>query len=143
MRLLLTATVTLALASPAAAQLAPPNQTGLTYGHMHLNVRDIEVHKKLWVEHFGGVLVQKGPLTAVRLPGMLVALSQREPTGGSQGSVMDHFGFKVRNLAAFLKKWRAAGHPVTSEFTGAEGFANAYVMAPDDVRVELLSLIHI
>ena len=80
---------------------------------------------------------QKGALTAVRLPGMLVALTERKPTGGSQGTVMDHFGFKVRNLATFLAKWRAADLPVISEFTGAEGLPNAYVMVPDDVRVEL------
>ena len=83
------------------------------------------------------MLVEKGPLTAIRLPGMLVALSGREPTAGSQGTVMDHFGFKVRDIDAFLSKWREAGLPVMSEFTGAEGFPNAYVMAPDDVRVEL------
>ena len=137
MRFLLTATVVCMLASPVYAQLATPNDAGLTYGHVHLNVSDIELHKQLWVEHFGGVVVQKGPLTAVRLPGFLVALSAREPTGGSRGTVMDHFGFKVRNLAKFLQRWRAAGLPVTSEFTGAEGQPNAYVMAPDDVRVEL------
>ena len=137
MRLLLIAALVCLLASPAYAQLATPNEAGLRYGHVHLNVSDIEVHKTLWVEHFGGVVVQKGPLTAVRLPGMLVALTEREPTGGSQGTVMDHFGFKVRSLPAFLAKWRVAGLPVTSEFIGAEGFPNAYVMAPDDVRVEL------
>ena len=137
MRFLLTCAIIFFLASPADAQLAPPNQAGVTYGHIHLNVKDIEVHKELWVEHFGGVLVQKGPLTAVRLPGMLIALREAAPTGGSQGSVMDHFGFKVRNLEAVLAKWRAAGFPVTSEFTGAEGVPNALLMGPDDVRIEL------
>ena len=137
MRLLLIAALVFLFASPAYAQLATPNEAGLRYGHVHLNVSDIEVHKKLWVEHFGGVVVQKGSLTAVRLSGMLVALTERDPTGGSQGTVMDHFGFKVRSLPAFLAKWRAAGLPVTSEFTGAEGFPNAFVMAPDEVRVEL------
>ena len=137
MRLLLTAVALLSLGSPAYAQLAVPNDAGLTYGHVHLNVSDIELHQQLWVDHFGGVLTQKGPLVAVRLPGFLVALSAREPTGGSQGSVMDHFGFKVRNMATFLAKWRAAGYTVDSEFTGAEGQPNAYVTMPDDVRVEL------
>lgn len=137
MRLLLIAVVVLSLVSPAYAQLAVPNDAGLTYGHVHLNVSDMELHKQLWVEHFGGVVVQRGPLTAVRLPNFLVALSAREPTGGSRGSVMDHFGFKVRNLAKFLAKWRAAGYAVDSEFTGAEGLPNAYVTMPDDVRVEL------
>ena len=137
MRLLLTAVALLLLVSPAYAQLAVPNDAGLTYGHVHLNVSDVELHKELWVEHFGGVVTQKGPLVAVRLPNFLVALSNREPTGPSQGSVMDHFGFKVRNMAKFLAKWRAAGREVDSEFTGAEGLPNAYVTMPDGARVEL------
>jgi catechol 2,3-dioxygenase-like lactoylglutathione lyase family enzyme len=120
------------------AQLQPPNAMGITYGHVHLTVRDIEVHKKLWVEQFGGTVVQKGPLTTVKLPGMLIAFTQgKTPVEGSQGGVMDHFGFKVKDRAEFLKSWRAAGLEVQSEFTGAEGFPNAYIMAPDGVRVEL------
>ena len=137
MRLLLTAVVTSLLVSPAYAQLAVPNDAGLTYGHVHLNVSDIELHKQLWVDHFGGVVVQKGFLTTVRLPGFLVVFTAAEPTGPSQGSVMDHFGFKVRNMAKFLAKWRAAGREVDSEFTGAEGLPNAYVTMPDGARVEL------
>lgn len=121
----------------AQAQLAVPNEAGLTYGHVHLNVSDIELHKRLWVDHFGGTVVQKGSLTAVRMPNMAVILTERVPTGGSQGSVMDHFGFKVRNIATFLAKWRAEGLPVGREFIGAEGQRNAYVMMPDDVYVEL------
>ena len=96
----------------AQAQLAVPNEAGLTYGHVHLNVSDIELHKRLWVKHFGGSVVQKGSLTAVRMPNMAVILTERVPTGGSQGTVMDHFGFKVRNIATFLEKWRADGLPV-------------------------------
>jgi catechol 2,3-dioxygenase-like lactoylglutathione lyase family enzyme len=139
MKTTLAAAVLFALiaASPAYAQLAPPNDAGVTYGHVHLNVKDVELHKKLWAEHFGGVVVQKGPLTAVKFPGFLIALTQREPTGGSMGTVMDHFGFKVKDLQSILTKWRAAGYEVQSEFTGAEGFPNAYLMGPDGVRIEL------
>lgn len=126
-----------AIVAPAHAQLAVPNEAGLTYGHVHLNVSDIELHKQLWVEHFGGTVVQKGSLTAIRMPNMAIVLTAREPTGGSQGTVMDHFGFKVRNIATFLAKWRAAGLPVGREFIGAEGQPNAYIMMPDDVYVEL------
>jgi len=137
MRLFLTAALALSLASPTYAQLAPPNAAGITFGHVHLSVKDIEVHKKLWVEHFGGVVVQKGPLTAVKLPGMLIAFRTTPPTGSSEGTVMDHFGFKVRNLAEVLAKWRAAGYQVTREFNGAEGFPNAYLVGPDEVKIEL------
>jgi catechol 2,3-dioxygenase-like lactoylglutathione lyase family enzyme len=136
-RLLIAAALVLPLVEPSHAQLLPPNAMGITYGHVHLTVKDIEVQKKLWVDQFGGIVVQKGPLTAVRLPGMLIAFTQAEPKAGSQGSVMDHFGFKVKDRAEFLKSWRAAGLEVQSEFTGAEGFPNAYLMAPDGVRIEL------
>jgi catechol 2,3-dioxygenase-like lactoylglutathione lyase family enzyme len=137
MRLLLTVALALLWARPAPAQLARPNAAGVTFAHVHLNVTDVEVHKKLWVEQFDGVVVQKGSLVTVKFPGQLVVFTERAPTGGSQGTVMDHFGFKVRSLAEVLASWRAAGLEVQSEFTGAEGFPNAYVVAPDGVRFEL------
>ena len=134
---LATSFLLLLLSSPALAQLAVPNESGLTYGHVHLNVSDMDLHKKIWVDHFQGVVVQKGFLTAVRLPNMLVALSDTAPTMGSQATVMDHFGFKVRNMETFLAKWRADGYEVGREFLGAEGQKNAYITLPDDVYVEL------
>jgi catechol 2,3-dioxygenase-like lactoylglutathione lyase family enzyme len=137
MRLPLTAALALLIASPAGAQLAAPNELGVTFAHVHLNVADVEVHKRLWSEHFGGVVVEKGPLATVKLPNMLIVLTQRVPSGPSQGTVMDHFGFKVPNTAAVVERWRAAGMEVQSEFTGSEGFPNAYLLAPDGVRVEL------
>lgn len=127
----------LLLASPAQAQLAQMNEAGMTYGQVHINVRDIEHHKRLWVEHFGGEVVERGSLTAVKVPNMLIFLDEQVPTGGSQGTVVDHFGFKVRDLADFLAKWRGAGREVQQEFTGAEGFPNAYLMGPDSLRIEL------
>ena len=106
---LLSALLLLALAATAQAQLATPNPAGLTYGHVHLNVVDMDRHKEIWVEHFNGVVVQKGPLTAVRLPNMLVALTEQEqePALAMQDTVMDHFGFKVRNMDSFLVQRRS------------------------------------
>lgn len=124
-------------AAPGGAQLAPPNEAGVTFGHVHLNVADIEVHKRLWVEHFDGEVVVKGPLTTVKVPGSLIVLTQREPTAASQTTVMDHFGFKVRDYDGVLERWRAAGYEVQAEFTGVEGERNAYLLAPDGVRFEV------
>ncbi|MEZ5288297.1 MAG: VOC family protein [Vicinamibacterales bacterium] len=133
----LVAVLALALAVPALAQLSPPNAAGITYGHVHLNVSDLEVHKRLFVETFGGVFVDKGPLAAVKFPNMLIALTPRAPTGPSQGTVVDHFGFRVRSMASMLSALKAAGYEVQSEFTGAEGFPNAYVLGPDGLRIEM------
>ena len=126
-----------AVPRPSAAQVAPYNEDGMTFGHVHLNVSDLEAHKALWVEQFGGEVVERGPLTAIKWPDMILILSEREPTAGSMSTVMDHFGFKVRDIEPFLESWREAGLEVQAEFTGAEGFPNAYLMAPDSVRVEL------
>ncbi len=141
------------LSAPAySQQLASFNSDGLTYGHVHLNVSDMERHKEIWVNHFGGRLVEKGTnaqgnpiLTAIVLNNMLVALSPRDPSMESSATVMDHFGFKVRNMDTFLAKWESDGLPVTTEaagfggrtFLGAEGQINAFVDLPGGARVEL------
>jgi catechol 2,3-dioxygenase-like lactoylglutathione lyase family enzyme len=124
-------------AQPLAAQLSPPNDAGITWGHIHLNVADLELHKRIWVEHFGGTLVVKGQLTTVRLPSTVMAISEREPTGDSRGSGVDHFGFSVPDLEAFLTRWRAAGFEVEAEFEGFGGTPQAYVTVPEGIRVEL------
>ncbi len=136
-RVFLTVALLLAAAGSARAQLSPMNAAGITYGHVHLNVADVEVHKKLWVDMFGGTFVQKGPLMTVKFPNMLVALTLKAPTGPSQGEIVDHFGFKVKSMPEMLAAVRAAGYTVQSEFTGAEGFPNAYFLGPDGLRVEM------
>ncbi len=137
MRALIALTLIALAIGNVQAQLAVPNEDGLTYGHVHLNVSDIERHKQLWVDHFGGTVVQKGPLTAIRMPNMAVILTERAPTGGSRETVMDHFGFKVRDIAKFIAKWETENLPIGDIFIGAEGQMNAYVTLPDGVYVEL------
>jgi catechol 2,3-dioxygenase-like lactoylglutathione lyase family enzyme/mannose-6-phosphate isomerase-like protein (cupin superfamily) len=124
-------------AKPESSQLSSVNKAGVTFGHVHLNVPDIEVHKRLFVDVFGGAFVQKGPLSTVKFPGMIIAFRQGPTTGPTQGTVMDHFGFKVRDIAAMLQTLRGMGYEVQREFTGAEGFPNAYVLGPDGLRIEM------
>ena len=90
----------------------------MTFAHVHINVSDVELHKKLWVEQFGGVLVQKGSLVTIGFPNLFVVLTGRALSGDSRGTVMNHFGFEVRNIAVALEKWRAAGLPAGEEFAG-------------------------
>ena len=52
MRLLILSAVTLLLAVPVQAQLASPSVAGVSFAHVHLNVANVEVHKRLWVDHF-------------------------------------------------------------------------------------------
>ena len=118
-------------------QLASPNESGVTFGHVHLNVSDLEQHKRIWVEHFNGTIVEKGSHSVIKLPNMLITLTEQQPTMDSIETAMHHFGFKVRRMDKFLDKWRADGLPVGSMFLGAEGQLNAYVTLPDGVEVEM------
>jgi catechol 2,3-dioxygenase-like lactoylglutathione lyase family enzyme len=133
MTLLPVALLCVPLLTPVMAQLLPPNPSGLTMGHVHLNVRSVEAQQKFWVEQFGATVARSG----VKLPGMLILFHQREATGGTEGTVVDHLGLKVRSLAETLARLRAGGFTIMREFTGSEGFPNAYAMGPDEVKLEL------
>jgi catechol 2,3-dioxygenase-like lactoylglutathione lyase family enzyme len=116
------------------AQLAPPNDMGVRMGHIHLNVRDVQANKDLFVA-LGGTPVQKvGDNEVIKFPGVLILLRKMEPTGGSVGSVVNHFGFQVPNVAQAMDKWKAAGVKTEAGRNAQQGF----VITPDEVRIEIL-----
>jgi len=130
------ALATASLPAVGVAQLAPGNAGGVSWGHIHMNVSDVEEHVRIWVEHFGGTRIDF-PVATVALPNTLLMFNDRAPTGGTQGSSVDHFGFSVPNVAAFLERWRADGLEVESEFQGFGDLPQAYLGLPDGIRVEL------
>ena len=137
MRTIIAVALLALLAVPTYAELSPPNAAGVTFGHVHLNVSNLDVHKTLFVDVFGGTPVRKGALSAVKFPNMLVMFRETANSGASQGTVVDHFGFKVRDIAAMRAELVALGYEVQREFTGVEGFPNAYVVGPDGLRLEM------
>src|ERR1044071_6283886 len=138
---LLTAVWVLSLLVPAvaSAQPFPVNAAGVTIGHWHLNSKDIEANKKIFVA-MGGTLVPAGNFQIVRFPGVLVYLNQAPgappANGGTVGSVVNHVGFTVPNTAAAVAKWKAAGVNV---LPGGQGRTDqAFVETPDGIRIEIL-----
>jgi catechol 2,3-dioxygenase-like lactoylglutathione lyase family enzyme len=126
----------LALSStPALAQLAPPNDIGVALGHIHLVVKNVEAQKEFWTTMLGGTLVTNGPLTLIQFPGVFIMLRQGEATGPTAGSIVNHFGFVYKDLAAARARWKAAG----VKFDVGETNPNqGYVYAPDSaIRVEV------
>src|SRR5206468_10635989 len=84
------------VAGSAFAQAAPPNEAGVTMGHWHLNSRDVEANKKIFVA-LGGVAAKPGGFDIVKFPGVAVFL-QLQPgappaTGGTVGTVLNHVAF--------------------------------------------------
>ena len=115
------------------SQTAPPNDLGVSVGHMPLVVRDLEASKKLWMT-MGAMPAKLGANEVMKFPGMLVLLRQGEPTGGSVGSVVNDIGFKVANIQRSLSAWRAAGIETAPGSRPTQAFVNT----PEGLRIEIL-----
>jgi catechol 2,3-dioxygenase-like lactoylglutathione lyase family enzyme len=82
----------------------------------------------------GGVVTRNGTLEMYQFPGVFILLRQAEPAGGSVGSSVNHIGFNVKNAAEWVTRWQAAGLKMEPQTRPTQ----VYLIAPDDVRVEIL-----
>ena len=115
------------------AQLAPPNDAGVSLGHIHLTVPDPDAQIKVWVDLLGATVEKSGPLTLVKLPGIFIVVTKANATEGSNGSTVNHIGFLVKDYAAIEAKLAAANIPVVFDNKKNQSI----VTFPNDVRVEL------
>jgi catechol 2,3-dioxygenase-like lactoylglutathione lyase family enzyme len=111
----------------------PFSPEGVAMGHLHIVTADPAAHKRLWVDVLGGKLTMVGPLEFAVFPGVFVGFRKGEPGGGTDGSVVNHLGFLVRDLAATREKLTAAGIKIVRELPATRQF---FANFPDDVRVE-------
>jgi catechol 2,3-dioxygenase-like lactoylglutathione lyase family enzyme len=118
------------------AQLAPPNDMGVSIGHVHLIVTDTEAQKKLWSGVLGAEVIALPPLELYKIPGVFVIVQKAgrtPPTEGSDGSSVNHFGFLVKSYADTKKKLEAAG--LTFSMDNAQT-KQIIAVFPENVRVE-------
>jgi catechol 2,3-dioxygenase-like lactoylglutathione lyase family enzyme len=136
--------------SMASAQLLE-KEAAVVYGHHHLNATSIDEHKKFWVATLGGTAIKAGTFDVVKFPNVLIFLNARAPGGPTKGSSLNHIGFSVPDLRQVVNKLKANGYRmVTAEEApagvsvvddiGVTGNGIAYVLGPDDVKVELLQV---
>lgn len=132
---ILLATIFSVSASPLFGQLAPYNAEGVTTGHFHMFVNDPEPIKKIFVEILGGRVTATGSLELISFPGAMVVLgkSRTPPTGGSDGSTVNHVGFKVKDLAPIKAKLVAAGLTLAMDNDAVKQIIANF---PEGVRVE-------
>lgn len=146
----------LALAPAASAQLLAAKNGPIVYGHHHLNPTNIEEHKKFWAATLGGTAMTFGPqkVEVVKFPNVFLFMRAQTPTvrGGTKGSTVNHIGFSVPRLRPVLDKIRsngyrivtreevAAGQDVKDDIAtvGGSDVSIAFVMGPDDIKVELV-----
>ena len=142
-------------AASAQLQLIPAKDAPVFYVHHHIYSANLDAQKKFWVDALGGTLVgklMKTPVEIVKFRNVQVLLSPQTPTGGSKGTTVNHIGFQVPNLRATVDKLKAAGYPIVTRaelpptrevkddlaFIADQNTHIAFVMAPDDVKVEFV-----
>ena len=127
-RLLLAAAVLL-WSADASAQLAAPNASGVSMGHLHYHVRDVEANKRFWLA-LGGTAITIGKADAVKFPDVIIVLEARDYSALSEGAVLNHIAFRVRTFAQV----ESAGLKVDRlpQFPGV-----GYTYTPEKERVEL------
>jgi predicted enzyme related to lactoylglutathione lyase len=156
LKLFLSAMLLLSSTSIAAAQLVAGKQGPVTYGHHHLNTTSVEAQKKFFVDALGGTVIKVGTNNTeiIQFPNVLIFLRLvKEAPGGTKGTTANHIGFSVPNLRAMVDKVKAGGYQmitsteatpdrkVIDDIAGpppAGGSSIAFVMGPDDVKVEFV-----
>lgn len=127
------------VAGSACAQAAPPNEAGVTMGHWHLNSRDVEANKKIFLA-LGGVAAKPGAFDIVKFPGVVVFLHLQPgsppATGGTEGTVINHVGFLVPNVQEAVAKWKDAGLAMQPGGNGRTD--QAWITTADGLKVEIL-----
>jgi len=124
-----------ASAATLCAQLAPPNEAGVSIGHIHLTVPDPDAQVKVWTDVLGGTATKDGFLTLVKLPGVFIIVSKANATEGSDGSTANHIGFLVKDYTALKARLAAANIPTVFDI---EKNKQMMVTFPDKIRVEFM-----
>ena len=82
----------------------------------------------------GGTLTTHGPAAPlVKFPGVIIAISNRAPTGTNDGSIVDHVGFVARDGLELLRKLQAASVTVTMDTRSHSGS----FYTPEGLKVEI------
>lgn len=120
----------------AFAQYFPFNEVGVTMGHWHIASHDVDANRNLFVAMGGTPNTTGNP--SVQFPGHRVNLTLRNASGsgGTEGSVVNHVGFIVKNVQEQVAMWKAKGVAVLPGNNGR--LDQAYVVTPDGVRIEIL-----
>lgn len=111
-------------------QIASPNKAGVAMGHYHFVVRDVAANARLW-STLGGVVTKAGTTTIVKVTDVVIVLTEGQPSGTGDASVVNHVAFRVPSLAALEAKG------LTLERAGPDLPGIATTRTPEGERIEL------
>jgi len=115
--------------------------TPMAIHHMHLFVTDPMEAQKWYVQNFGATPGKRGMFDTANVPGAEITLAKADkmqvPT---KGRSVDHIGFEVKNIDAFVAKLKAAGIKTDGDIrnsANASGLRIVYVTDPWGTEIEI------
>jgi catechol 2,3-dioxygenase-like lactoylglutathione lyase family enzyme len=134
--------------------------TEVEFSHFHLSVPDPSAARAWYIQTFGGEEGERRKgLKGVKIPGGFVDFLAANGGGrgkgkggdappaapaaapaGSQGRVLDHIGFEVKDLKAFIDRLMAQGQKMDRGYTdlvGKLGLRVAFLTDPNGTYIEL------
>jgi len=128
--------------------------TESAFSHYHLSVPDTNAAREWYIKTFGATETQRRPgQKGAGVPGGIVDFLSSAGRGGkakdaappappapTAGRFLDHIGFEVKDLDAFVAKLKADGIKIDSGPTDATkqfGLKIAFITDPNGTRIEL------
>ena len=115
--------------------------TPIAMHHVHLFVTDPKAAQAWYVEHFGAVAGKRGMFDTANVPGAEITLGKADALQApSKGRSVDHMGFEVKGIDAFVAKLKAAGIKTDMDIrnsANASGLRIVYVTDPWGTEIEI------
>lgn len=117
------------------------------YDHIHLTATSAQDAVNWYVKHFGGTAgrFNRGDADRVQYPvdrvfydEISVIFFEREPTGGSVGTGVDHIGFSMSNIEEITAAAVADGATQIGDFVEFSGMQIAFIEDPWGTKIELI-----
>lgn len=131
--------LTLLIPLGAFAQLAPPNRAGVSMGHIHFLTNNPEAQRRFWTMLGAKPAAPLGANEVFDIQGVKILIRRQGSSGGSEGSIVHHIGFKVADFDKMLAACRAANLRILTPPDAIAKNHKANVMGPEDINVELVS----
>jgi lactoylglutathione lyase len=121
--------------------------SAVPYDHLHLSATSAQEAVNWYSKHFGGIpgSFNRGDADVVQYPvdrvfydDLSVIFFEREPTGGSMGTGVDHIGFSMANVDEITANVLADGGEQIGDFVEFSGMKIAFVVDPWGTKIELI-----
>ena len=118
------------------------------YDHIHLTASNAQEAVNWYVKHFGGSAggFNRGDADRVEYPtdrvfygDLSIIFFEREPTGGSIGTGVDHIGFSMENVEEITAAAVADGGSQIGDFVEFSGMQIAFIEDPWGTKIELIN----